>query len=163
MPNWCENELYVTGQQLDTLLAMVRSTDEDGIVVIDFNKIVPMPASLQITSPPQTEDEKRQAVQNKKLYGAETWYEWCRDRWGTKWNACESQIAHRNGSHALITFNTAWTPPLPVIQALGERFPTMRFRLDYYEGVAGYSGTFAMEGGKIVRNAERAYSGPRGG
>ena len=34
----------------------------------------------------------RQYISNYETHGFTTWYGWCRHNWGTKWNACETQI-----------------------------------------------------------------------
>lgn len=49
-------------------------------------------------------------LDNKKKYGATTWYDWCCDNWGTKWNACQTQI-ETYGDLAIVTFDTAWAQP----------------------------------------------------
>lgn len=61
-----------------------------------------------------------------KQTGYAYWFDWCCDNWGTKWNAHDiKQIDAQT-----IRFNTAWCPPLPVLDALAEQFPTepIRFR-----------------------------------
>lgn len=40
---------------------------------------------------------------NKKHYGHSNWYDWCWDKWGTKWNACDVWW----GSNC-VEFETAW-------------------------------------------------------
>lgn len=60
-----------------------------------------------------------QYISNKVLYGATSWYDWCCDNWGTKWNAYDTEIPGEN----LIVFTTAWSPPESVIAMLAERYP----------------------------------------
>jgi hypothetical protein len=51
MPNWCENELTIRGRAgvLACLEAIRSDSDQGESLVIDFQKIVPMPAVLQET------------------------------------------------------------------------------------------------------------------
>ena len=58
-------------------------------------------------------------VQNYLKYGFTTWYGWCPNNWGTKWNACDTQIIDRN----TIVFDTAWSNPEPILLKLAEMYP----------------------------------------
>lgn len=49
---------------------------------------------------------------NILTYGCDTWYDWCCEHWGTKWNACEVCI-----SNNIISFATAWSVPDPILEA----------------------------------------------
>lgn len=55
-------------------------------------------------------------------HGCATWYEWCWEKWGTKWNAMSTYIADDNE----IQFETAWNDPSPVIAALAAKYPERR-------------------------------------
>lgn len=61
----------------------------------------------------------RQYVSNYEKYGFPTWYEWCINNWGTKWNAGDTVIIDTDTIH----FHTAWSNPEPVIQKLAEMYP----------------------------------------
>lgn len=58
-------------------------------------------------------------ISNYVNYGATTWYEWCIKNWGTKWNACDTEIIDED----TIKFDTAWSSPEPVIAKLAEMYP----------------------------------------
>jgi hypothetical protein len=60
------------------------------------------------------------AYENKRLYGATDWYDWCVGNWGTKWNAMEVDISLEDNT---IRFQTAWSAPTPVIEKLAKLFP----------------------------------------
>lgn len=64
------------------------------------------------------------AFDNKKKYGAATWYDWCNKNWGTKWNAYSVEIDARS---RLITFQTAWSEPEPIMRAFVEKYPNIKF------------------------------------
>lgn len=59
-------------------------------------------------------------------------YKWCCDNWDTKWNAYDVVRRDYDGD-TIVTFQTAWSPPLKVIAALAAKFPHMTFRLEYFE------------------------------
>lgn len=48
-------------------------------------------------------------------YGYIDWYNWTRDNWGTKWNACDVYI-----NDDILEFNTAWSCPLPILDKLAK-------------------------------------------
>lgn len=77
---------------------------------------------------------------NVRYYGAKTWYEWCWDNWGTKWNAYDiefldegtfdgveftSSLFEYDGRQKGVMFSTAWNAPIPVIGKLSEMFPNV--------------------------------------
>lgn len=80
-------------------------------------------------------DLGKQAVDNILKYGAPTWYEWCIDNWGTKWNACNEM----EGDDNQIVFDTAWTAPFPILCELSKQYPTARFNLRFADENIGYN------------------------
>ena len=62
------------------------------------------------------EDLGNAYINNVLEYGYDTWYDWSCDKWGTKWNACDIYMETEN----ILTFNTAWSAPLPVLEKLAE-------------------------------------------
>ena len=55
---------------------------------------------------------------NLNHHGYKTWYQWSRANWGTKWNACHTKADTNNLE---ITFDTAWTAPIPYFRALAKK------------------------------------------
>lgn len=155
MPNWTSNQLIIEGDknQMKAVLDFIKG--ENG--VIDFNKIIPMPEILRNTvSGACTIDgqqvnswyedtsianwEERSKTQrlftdeeNAELekVGYTSWYDWCCDKWGTKWNACDPDIEAEYDDWVEIRFDTAWSPPAPVVEVLRARFPNLDVRLHY--------------------------------
>lgn len=76
----------------------------------------------------------RKYLSNMHKYGYTTWYDWCRAKWGTKWNAYD---IYRDGD--TIEFNTAWSAPAPVIAQLSKKFPKVEFQLLYADEDASYN------------------------
>jgi hypothetical protein len=157
MPNWCENDLWVEGteEQLEEFMAFVKGErDSRGrLQTIDFEKIVPVP-----------EDENLE------------WFSWSAENWGTKWNASHFEDLNPDSGGEWkedeawdrdkcikITFDTAWNPPLPIIKALGKKFPELWFRLAYFEQGMGFNGAYRVENGKVTMNESGDYFGDRGG
>lgn len=62
-------------------------------------------------------DLGKKAFENYTQYGCSSWYQWCIQNWGTKWNAYKVTVSKNT-----IMFDTAWNSPLPVIDALIAKF-----------------------------------------
>lgn len=81
-------------------------------------------------SPKSLEDARylgQVIAQNIADYGCADWYDWRIHNWGTKWNACCSEIARTSDCECTINFDTAWSMPLPVIEVLVAQFPELSF------------------------------------
>ena len=76
----------------------------------------------------------------ERTYGADNWYDWSNDNWGTKWDASESYLQD-DGWMLRYDFDTAWCPPEPIHAFLVDKFPDVNiswfFREDGME-MAGY-------------------------
>ena len=137
MPNWCENEVTISGQKedLEKITALIWNDSNK----FDFNKITKMP-----------KDES-------------DWYSWCLVNWGTKWNSHDVELCY-NGKRTLkYIFMTAWTPPIPVIRRISEKFPNVRVTLKYWECNNGFKGHTAWKNGIAIKEGHGAYYGHRGG
>jgi hypothetical protein len=62
-----------------------------------------------------------------------TWYDWCIDNWGTKWNAIYDEFQEKNNDPHVIHFVTAYHPPIPVMNALACKYPKVSFSLEYFD------------------------------
>jgi hypothetical protein len=114
MPNHCNNQLTLESGQdiLNVLNPYLTFKGEDIIECneydFDFHKIIPEPNG----------EEKN-----------ENWYQWRLDNWGTKWTGYDGRL---NDDQTAFTFNTAWSPPLPIIKKLAE-LTGETFILEYIE------------------------------
>ena len=84
-------------------------------------------------------------LSNKEKYGASTWYDWCCDNWGTKWNACD---AYWNDNE--VSFQTAWSAPEHIFRKLSELFPDVPFEVEFAdEDLGNNCGTITYEDGQF--------------
>lgn len=87
------------------------------------------------------------AYSNKKKYGSATWYEWCPEHWGTKWNAMETSF---DLEERKLSFTTAWAAPEPIVEALVKAFPRIDFVWNYAdENCACNTGRFIHKNGAL--------------
>lgn len=99
---------------------------------LDFQSLIPMPDDLKKSwraleeaceDPNKTEKEidkleEKIKSQNLRDYGYETPEQWAIENWGTEYNCYNYYIDKENNS---LLFDTANTPPLPVVQELAKR------------------------------------------
>ena len=90
----------------------------------------------------------KQYYENIDKYGAPTWYEWCCDNWGTKWNAYDCEKADM--ARKELRFETAWSGVPAIIKRMSEKFPEAE--IDYAwadEDIGRNVGRVICAGGKI--------------
>ena len=148
MPNHVRNIITVDADaetRLKIRAALVSRYDgaseeagDSGKEYFDFNKLIPMPEYIFRGNLGQEEREK---------YGANNWYDWSCENWGTKWNAYDCYISE-DGS--VYEFNTAWDIPKPIYLELGAKFPEADFHIEYAEEQIGYyCGIYDISGDNI--------------
>lgn len=179
MPNWTFNNLNIDlrkkdANRIEEIKDSLQGEEEDQY--IDFDKVIPMPKSLELTSgtiqdlavkaakgekvdvefPHQISCKQcdgkdayvnnmkelirlgNKYLDNEKKYGAQTWYDWRWDNWGTKWNACDVQKPLETESDITYNFETAWSEPEPVIRQISKDNPdtlvtnTAEYEDDYF-------------------------------
>lgn len=184
MPNHVANVIKMQG-----IKNLPLFSTKEGILYFDFNKLIPMPKSLNMESnsvedlaieavmrklsksrffgknykqisdedwekrviiPGKNVEELQKAglqyISNQVLYDVTTWYDWCYNNWGTKWNSYEFEFEDNN----TIRFQTAWNCPEPVIQKLAQVY--LDIRIEHWwadEDCGSNSGYRVYENGKV--------------
>ena len=108
MPNHVTNAIEFANQE-DFELAKIQLLNEEGHV--DFKLLVPIPPNIYLGNTSQVDHQD---------FGTFNWYDWNRNNWGTKWNAYDTEVKEEL---RIIRFDTAWSPPYPVIVALSRHVP----------------------------------------
>ena len=165
MPNWCQNVIYVSHEDENKMMAL-----KDAILNGEmFDHIKPMPDALKgIISGATTidgethrlwrkdEDGNAVAIPQAELdqlrvdYGTASWYDWCCDNWGTKWDICQpwdtDDIYHADDGTGtyVFKFDTAWSPPIPVYDAMIEQ--GFNLVAHYAEYGCGFHGEYSKDG-----------------
>ena len=178
MPNCVTNQITFGKEEKDLaeFQRMAESLRMDGeyLGTIDFNKLKPMPAELNIIAGSKTErglknyrkylaesaaiskmqpkvsDNERsdaekehchkwekikeedpeswslgeKAYQNIRKYGCPTWYEWCIQNWGTKWNAFN--CVSLDDKSSTMQFDTAWGDVRELVKMISEKYPKQK-------------------------------------
>ena len=92
------------------------------------------------------EDLGNAYINNILQYGADSWYDWCCENWGTKWNASDTYIIDDNE----IEFSTAWSCPLNIFKELSKQFSGVEIAVDFAdEDIGSNCGKITFLNGEI--------------
>jgi len=144
MPNWCDNTITLKHSD-PTMIKRAQEALAKGEFLNEFH---PVPEDLQIVSgrvgedtDPKQIDLVAQEKANLEKHGYKTWYDFCVNEWGTKWDVGDegSAVLNKDGS-LTASFNSAWAPP---IQAYG-RLEDLGFEIKayYFEGGMMFAGIY---------------------
>lgn len=118
MPNWADNYISVRGTNAAEVKRLADAFDAGELC----DAVIPIPAILRDTVSPTQANDQDEAEVRKQACGYANWYDFCTNRWGTKWDITVDQECDRdedglgfNGS-----FQTAWAPPIGVVEQLVE-------------------------------------------
>jgi hypothetical protein len=156
MPNWVYNYVAITGKTEELKSFITKSTEprpyEDGLSqdrLFSFWNFV---------APPEDKLDEYFGVHgwaDGKQQGdtPTNWYNWNNDNWNTKWDACDAYIAemdeNADGTASVqISYNTAWSIPEPVMRAMVEQHPELRFTFSCEEE-QGWGADFVGENGEM--------------
>ena len=164
MPNWCDNDLLISGPQRDFdefvewLESKRKSTGKD----FSFAWVHPMPEELKHSSYGNCQGEKPLTKlteeQLKKKYGAINWYKWNIQNWATKWDIAGDDVPYHPRVRSLVmAFCTAWSPPEGAIFEFSRKFPKLMFTLHYSEPGMCFRGTFKVKDTKVIKDITRDY------
>jgi len=140
MPNWCQNRLEITGPA-----EQIKRIAETGL---KLTKLMPSPEEMEdsisgtLRILDQDVNEALLLIKKNNIakYGAEDWYDWNRNNWGTKWEIdAELDVGP---DYLTANFDSAWSPPLPVISILKDKFPGITIHYDFLEGGGAFAGTY---------------------
>ena len=149
MPNWCNNFLELEHED-PSMIDRAKKAYAEGKLLEEF---VPVPKSLHIVagsvgakgSPEQMALEAQEEA-NREAHGYATWYDFCVNEWGTKWDVGgDDSFCDVNGPNAVtLVFDSAWAPPINAM----EKFIDLGFKvtLYYYESGMCFAGVFNENG-----------------
>lgn len=124
MPNWCSNYLKLEGPQ-GLVDRAKRAIEHDELC----NEFFSVPGELRDTEAPNHSSSVERLTER---YGYASWYEFCVNEWGTKWDISGGTIQEEGPGYLIASFDTAWSPPIALIDKLeGHGFESVV--LDYFE------------------------------
>ena len=140
MPNWTYNRVRVRGDDSKTIQEVKELFEGEN----PFNVLIPEP-DWTVTPLSELHEEDSTSVKRGELGELpvqpdpnakgwdcpkfastgrqdDRWYDWRCNNWGTKWPACEVEITQDDEDFLEITFDTAWSPPEPICEALRSKY-----------------------------------------
>lgn len=171
MPNWCMNRVRIRAKKetLEAIKATLKgfeysrpfnfeSKSEGELVgsetLFSFHNIIPQPDEILDRDDPRrvnksmTSDQLLDALA-KKEGTMPDWWHWRVNNWGTKWSVADVDLVEKKG-FIVYSFDTAWSPPEPVLCRLSEMFPDANILLSFYEPGCIGRGSITYKGGEIV-------------
>ena len=156
--NFCFNNIITLPQELDGTRSpstIVSQEDYDSYTELEKKHDIKNIENVRklVEDGTLTEEERElvwkegitQEMSDKLVseYGYDNWYDWQVHHWGTKWDIrgdCGNDVI--DDDHCTFIFQTAWSPPEPIVKKLQEMFPD----LSIYGGYVGegweYAGVF---------------------
>ena len=117
MPNWCDNNLMVTGERSELERFRDAITNEQGEIEI-LSRLVPVPASSSAS-----------------------------EYWGSKWGDCSTNSDGPDALGFSLWFSSAWAPPVEGIRKVSNLFSSLLFVLEFEEPGWDFCGALAARAG----------------
>ena len=73
-------------------------------------------------------------------------YDWEKENWGCKWGATNSVLVDAWDGHLEYAFDTAWSPPIKLLENLAKQWPNLAFVLQYEELGLAFKGIATFRG-----------------
>lgn len=179
IPNWCSHSMLVEGSPED--IAFFKQTmnvsDKHGEVkVLSEEPLISYPEEFKeldrtyeqrkkqwdeeakANSFDTMSEEARTTYLKKHPYVQDGYnsggYEWEKEHYGTKWGFADPEIVGETENSISYVFQSAWSPPSGLFKIMGEKFPNLKFTIDYEEEGMGFAGTYEIQGDDLS-NAPR--------
>lgn len=156
MPNWCNNDLYISHADTKMMRRFVKAWNRSRVL----SEFIPVPPELSDSGMTMQklmarrgktyneEYEKELKVfteqLNLKYFGYKDWYDFCVSEWGTKWDVGIGDYGSiltaddaRKG-HAWVSFDSAYSPPIEAYKKLKDM--GFEIRAYYYESGMEFCG-----------------------
>jgi hypothetical protein len=114
--------------------------------VFTFEGTIPMPLELDgtVSGSSVPEWQEKNSEELKRKYGADNWYDFNINQYGTKWDAYSVQdlITNDDGS-ITYRFDTAWSPPSGWLEKTASMFPSLNLE-DSWKDEGGGAGILTI-------------------
>lgn len=148
MPNWCNNVVEISHEDPAMIKRAVDAFNRGELL----NEFIPVPKELQIVAGRVGDDSNPEQIaleaaeqRNLEKFGYKTWYDFCVNEWGTKWDiggdSCLDPAEIKDGQTSVtLTFDSAWSPPCDAYAKLLDL--GFSIRAYYYEPGMAFAGVW---------------------
>jgi hypothetical protein len=139
MPNHVSNIVEITGEKAKEVIDILFNENDE----CTFDNFFPMPKELANTTSPNK--ESNQDLIDK--FGADNWYDWKINNYGTKWGIYEgNRIDDTN-----MFCQSAWGTPYKAFLKLSEVYPDVEISVQYADEDFGHNtGKYTCKGGDLI-------------
>jgi hypothetical protein len=149
LPNWITNRLVAKGdpQRIRNFLHLIKSERQP----LDFHNIIPSPEIIRHArkvfssiGPRRREqyffdethwrDFTSEEEKQLEALGYRSWEDWSFANWGTNKIAFEVKLDESTVDlgYVVIDFETAWSPPVRILERLRDMFPNIAFSCEWF-------------------------------
>lgn len=165
MPNWCMNTLTVRGEEapLSRFKEAAQATITQQVVLV-MEQGSPLSHRVEPLDPPaflplsfealRPSPDEMNPLKNPNGRG---WLDYRIHAWGTKWELGDDTRVEDWPDMVRYDFDTAWTPPVPVVVAASENHPDLQFELVYGEPGCDFSGRLVLQAGEVIEQNEGVF------
>jgi hypothetical protein len=163
MPNWCDNQVTITGpnKTIDKIEKIVKEEKDSGGLLDFFH---PMPEGLRDTTADGSDNKEL-----IKKYGYSDWYGWACDNWSTKWDISEfygvdrQYLTEQSEGESTISFafSSAWSPPTGAYENFLAENEECSLKAYYYEGGCDFMGIWDNGDDRCYTVSETAPDGSK--
>ena len=180
MPNWCSNELQVSGppEVVQLFVATAEGLEpsfkkhgsdelsQSEVNLLSFHQLLPVPDELQMMTFGGEEERRDNSVevlgllaknkQGQAKVAAQCGYDWQLASWGCKWGVTAVERHYDKGDGcAYYYFDSAWSPPIALFDAISPDWPDLEFNLMYREEGMNFEGRFIIKNGEVEQDESR--------
>ena len=129
MPNWCNNNISISGpiETIRTLWEQATAEGEDNGLL---DAMMPMPKELEGTTAPSEDGND--------------WYSWRVNNWGTKWEVSTEGLEFTDNEDGTASidgwFDSAWAPPVGAYEHFSDMMDNCSLSASYYEPGMDFAG-----------------------
>lgn len=148
MPNWCNNNISISGPT-ETIKQLWEDATAEGSGLL--NAMVPMPEHLKDTVKGSNGD-------------ADNWYDWAVSNWGTKWDVDTEglEFTDNGDGTAMIEgwFDSAWAPPIEAYNTFCDDMDNCDLQASYHEPGMDFGGFYTNGDDEYCEDLHGEYNTP---
>jgi hypothetical protein len=168
MPNHCETDLFVHGNKklvAEVIAKHFLPTGElncDSVISypLQFRELDAAAANWEVVNKDNPDKDWNTRPKDGFNSGG---YEWRVSNWGTKWGTYDGRKFRLTTRGFSTRFDSAWSPPTPVVQKLAEMYPGLMIKMRSYEQGCAFQCQYVWKQGCLISHYEIDYRGGRGG